>query len=583
MPCSRIFTWTSCRSRHQVSEAEETGLTFVENAILKARNAAHCIRDCRPSPTIPAGGGRAGRRARHLFGPLRRPGASDRANLDQLLLDLIDVPRPNAPRAFNVCWSICATRPIRTPLICQGTWEGMHPIRTARRQRLRLRPGVLCADARLLLGRVAARAVKNALSHRGQALRPTGRGAGPGSRAAGGSGDAHVPMLRLTIADSLALYVHIPWCVRKCPYCDFNSHEARAVNTRTRLRRRLAGRSGAGITPGVGARGRQRLHRRRHAEPVLGRGAGSPARRNARPTCRCKPDLEITLEANPGTVEQGRFREFRAAGINRLSIGIQSFDDSMLERIGRIHGRREAIRAVELAHDAGFDSFNLDLMFGLPCQSPAQALTDLAMAMDLEPAHLSWYQLTLEPNTYFHRHPPQLPDDEALWEMQRQGQARLAARGYTQYEVSAYARAGMQCRHNLNYWQYGDYLGIGAGAHQKLTDANLQRIRRSWKLKNPRDYLATAHAAMRIGGASEPDASEVVLEFLMNALRLNAGFPTALFEQATGLDFERMRSALERARQRELLELDEPWRCTELGRRFLNDLLAEFVPDDGHA
>jgi len=297
----------------------------------------------------------------------------------------------------------------------------------------------------------------------------------------------------------------------------------------------------------------------------------------------CKPDLEITLEANPGTVEQGRFHEFRAAGVNRLSIGVQSFDDRLLGRIGRIHGRREAIRAAEGAHDAGFASFNLDLMFGLPGQTPDQALQDLSTAMDLEPAHLSWYQLTLEPNTYFHRHPPVLPDDEVLWAMQRRGQVQLAARDYTQYEVSAYARAGQECRHNLNYWRYGDYLGIGAGAHQKITDAGAQRIRRSWKLKSPRAYLAASDSAARIGGGSEPDANEVILEFLMNALRLNAGFETATFERHTGLRLSTVLPKLERARDRELLEADEPWRCSERGRRFLNDLLAEFLPDDEHA
>lgn len=389
-------------------------------------------------------------------------------------------------------------------------------------------------------------------------------------------------MFNFTTLPPLALYVHIPWCVRKCPYCDFNSHEARAgIPEREYVDALLADLDQE--LPAVWGR-------------VVGSlfiGGGTPSLFSAeaidrllagiRARLQCKPGLEITMEANPGTVEQGRFREFRAAGINRLSIGVQSFDDALLERIGRIHGRREAIRAAELAHDAGFTSFNLDLMFGLPGQTPAQALADLATALDLEPAHLSWYQLTLEPNTYFHRHPPQLPDDDALWEMQRQGQARLAERGYTQYEVSAYARVGMACRHNLNYWQYGDYLGIGAGAHQKLTDANLQRIRRSWKLKNPRDYLAAAHGEARIGGSSAPDADEVVLEFLMNALRLNAGFQTAQFEESTGLDFDRARPALERARARDLLEADEPWRCADLGRRFLNDLLAEFVPDDGHA
>lgn len=389
-------------------------------------------------------------------------------------------------------------------------------------------------------------------------------------------------MFNFTTLPPLALYAHIPWCVRKCPYCDFNSHEARSGIPEREyvdallldLDQELPGVWGRVVSSIFIGGGTPSLFTPEAIDRLV---TGIRARLN------CKPDMEITLEANPGTVEQDRFREFRGAGINRLSIGIQSFDDGMLDRIGRIHGRREAIRAAELAHDAGFASFNLDLMFGLPDQTPTQALEDLATAMDLEPSHLSWYQLTLEPNTYFHRHPPELPDDEHIWDMQLLGQAQLAVRGYTQYEVSAYARSGMECRHNLNYWRYGDYLGIGAGAHQKITDAAAQRIRRSWKLKNPRDYLTTVAKGAHIGGTSEPDADEVMLEFLMNALRLNSGFATQTFVDGTGLTLERLRPALEHARQRGLLEEDEPWRCTELGRRFLNDLLAEFVPDHGHA
>ncbi len=385
-------------------------------------------------------------------------------------------------------------------------------------------------------------------------------------------------MFNFTTLPPLSLYIHIPWCVRKCPYCDFNSHQApdtlpeRAyidalLNDLDQELPAVWGRVVGSIFIGGGT---PSLFSAEAIDRLL---TGVQAR------LKCKPGLEITLEANPGTLEHGRFGEFRAAGINRLSIGVQSFADDMLARIGRIHGRREALRAAESAHDAGFNSFNLDLMFGLPEQTPQQALADLATAMDLEPAHLSWYQLTLEPNTYFHRHPPELPDDDMLWDMQQVGQARLAERGYTQYEVSAYARAGLQCRHNLNYWQFGDYLGIGAGAHQKLTDAAAQQIRRSWKVKNPRDYLAGAHTDSRIGGSSEPGMADVVFEFLLNALRLNNGFDTALFEQTTGLDFDRLKPALERAQSRGLLELDTPWRCTEQGARFLNDLLAEVLPD----
>lgn len=390
------------------------------------------------------------------------------------------------------------------------------------------------------------------------------------------------PMFKFTTLPSLALYVHIPWCVRKCPYCDFNSHEARGGLPErqyidallTDLDHELPAVWGRVVSSIFIGGGTPSLFSAEAIDRLL---AGIRAR------LQCKPGLEITLEANPGTLEQGRFQEFRAAGINRLSIGVQSFNDDLLQRIGRIHGRREAIRAAELAHDAGFNSFNLDLMFGLPDQTPTQALDDLTTAMDLEPAHLSWYQLTLEPNTYFHRHPPELPDDELIWAMQQQGQAQMQERGYTQYEVSAYAHAGQECRHNLNYWRYGDYLGIGAGAHQKITDAAAQCIRRRWKLKNPRDYLASVDSNAHIGGGSEPGAQEVVLEFLMNALRLNTGFTTENIEGTTGLPLEPLRPALERARQHGLLEEDEPWRCTEQGQRFLNDLLTEFVPDDGHA
>jgi putative oxygen-independent coproporphyrinogen III oxidase len=385
-------------------------------------------------------------------------------------------------------------------------------------------------------------------------------------------------MFNFTLLPPLALYIHIPWCVRKCPYCDFNSHEARdALPERAYVDALLADLDQE--LPAMWGRVVHSIFIGGGTPSLFGAEAIDRLLAGVRARLQCKPDLEITLEANPGTVEQGRFREYRAAGINRLSIGVQSFDDRLLGKIGRIHGRGEAIRAAELAHDAGFGSFNLDLMFGLPDQTPGQAQKDLATAMDLEPAHISWYQLTLEPNTYFHRHPPELPDDDVLWEMQQHGQARLAERGYTQYEVSAYARAGMECRHNLNYWRYGDYLGIGAGAHQKVTDAAAQSIRRSWKLKNPREYLAAAYSDTRIGGGSKPDAAEVVLEFLMNALRLNAGFETSVYEQTTGLRLADLQPALERARERGLLESHEPWRCTDQGRRFLNDLLAEFVPD----
>ncbi len=293
-----------------------------------------------------------------------------------------------------------------------------------------------------------------------------------------------------------------------------------------------------------------------------------------------RPDLEITLEANPGAVERGRFAEFRAAGINRLSIGVQSFDDDQLQRLGRIHDRRAAVAAAEAAHAAGLDNFNLDLMFGLPGQTVEQALTDIANAVALQPAHLSYYQLTVEPNTAFHQAPPSLPDDETTDLIQQRAQAELGRRGYRQYEVSAYARDGWRCRHNLNYWEFGDYLGIGAGAHGKLTDPASGRIDRLWKLRHPRDYLASAGTPAGIGGDQPIRAADLPVEFLMNALRLVEGVPAALFPERTGLPLTALEPGLSRARERGLLIADsERLQPTEFGLRFLNDLLQLFMPE----
>jgi oxygen-independent coproporphyrinogen-3 oxidase len=297
-----------------------------------------------------------------------------------------------------------------------------------------------------------------------------------------------------------------------------------------------------------------------------------------------KPDAEITLEANPGTLEQGRFAEFRAAGITRLSIGVQSFRDEALQRIGRIHDRRAAIRAAEAAHDAGLDNFNLDLMFGLPGQSLGQALEDLRTAVALEPAHLSWYQLTIEPNTWFAHHPPLLPDDDALWEMQEQGQVQLAEAGYTQYEVSAYARAGRECRHNLHYWRFHDYLGIGAGAHGKITDTQAQRIRRRWKQKHPQRYLEQAGTEAALGGVSELTPADARFDFAMNLFRLREGTDAAAFHATTGLAPEFLQSPMRQAMEMGLLELvQDRILPTERGRRFLNDLLALFLPEENES
>jgi oxygen-independent coproporphyrinogen-3 oxidase len=388
-------------------------------------------------------------------------------------------------------------------------------------------------------------------------------------------------MFHFTSTPPLALYIHIPWCVRKCPYCDFNSHEAKSDALPEReyvaallrdLEQELPTVWGRTVDTIFIGGGTPSLFSPEGIDTLL---AGVRAR------VSLKPDAEITLEANPGTLEQGRFAEFRAAGINRLSIGVQSFQDDALARIGRIHDRRAAIRAAEAAHDAGLGNFNLDLMFGLPGQTLADALQDLRTAVALEPAHLSWYQLTLEPNTWFAHHPPSLPDDDATWEMQEQGQVQLAQAGYTQYEVSAYARAGRQCRHNLHYWRFHDYLGIGAGAHGKITDTQAQRIRRRWKQKHPQRYLERAGTEAVLGGVSELGPADARFDFAMNLFRLREGTDLAAFRATTGLAADFLQPPLQRAMELGLLETTQDRICpTERGRRFLNDLLALFLPEE---
>ena len=377
----------------------------------------------------------------------------------------------------------------------------------------------------------------------------------------------------------LALYVHIPWCARKCPYCDFNSHEAREP---------LPERAYVDALLADLEQDLPRVWGRRIDSLFIGGGTPSLFSAEAldrllsglRARLPLRPDLEITLEANPGTVERSKFAEFREIGINRLSIGVQSFDDGHLHALGRIHDRRAAIAAAEAAHAAGLDNFNLDLMFGLPGQTVAQALTDIACALALQPAHLSYYQLTLEPNTRFYRSPPLLPDDETIDVIQERAQEELARHGYPRYEVSAYARADRRCRHNLNYWEFGDYLGIGAGAHGKLSDPAAGQIQRLWKVKHPRDYLARAGTPAGVGGDASVRAAELPLEFLMNALRLVEGVPAALFGERAGLPLAALEPGWSQARARGLLENDpERLQASELGLRFLNDLLQAFIPE----
>lgn len=376
----------------------------------------------------------------------------------------------------------------------------------------------------------------------------------------------------------LALYVHLPWCVRKCPYCDFNSHEHKGAPPFDAYVDALLRDLDFDLPLAWG----------RVVHSVFF-GGGTPSLfppqaidrflQGAAARLRFAPDIEITLETNPGTVEHGPFAGYRAAGVNRLSFGVQSFDDGCLQRLGRIHSSGDAERAVKAAQDAGLDNLNLDLMYALPGQTLAMAVDDIARALALQPAHISHYQLTLEPGTRFAARPPQdLPDIDAAWDMQEACQAQLATAGFVQYEVSAYAREGRQCRHNLNYWQFGDYLGIGAGAHGKLTLGAQQQVMRRWKLRHPLLYLEKAGTDAAIGGDETLAEARLPFDFMLNALRLNAGVPLALFEARTGLPRAAIAARLATARARGWLEDDPDWlRPTELGRRFTNDVVGLFL------
>ncbi len=372
----------------------------------------------------------------------------------------------------------------------------------------------------------------------------------------------------------LGLYVHIPWCVRKCPYCDFNSHAGQPDEEAyvEALIADLAAESGdvsgrpvGSIFFGGGT-------------PSLFSSAGiSRILDTVRAQLQLADAVEITLEANPGTVDAGHFAGYRAAGVNRLSIGVQSFDDTMLRRLGRIHTASEAREAFHVARSAGFDNINLDLMYGLPGQTPGMAIDDLREAIALAPEHLSWYQLTLEPNTAFHAAPPPaIPDDEVLGEIAESGIPLLAREGYAQYEVSAYASNDRRCRHNLNYWQFGDYIGIGAGAHGKLTLAGEGVVRRR-KQRHPRRYMETASAGNALSGEHSLQDDDLLMEFMLNALRLNGGVPATWFEQRTGLALAAIGQRLALARSQGLIEEDAGIICpTPTGRRYLHDLLLLF-------
>lgn len=376
----------------------------------------------------------------------------------------------------------------------------------------------------------------------------------------------------------LSLYIHLPWCLKKCPYCDFNSHEIRGAPPE--------GTYAAAVVRDLefAAEG---LGRREIVSIFFGGGTPSlmsPAALEtmldaAAARLKLSATLEITLEANPGAADSGRFTAYRQLGINRLSIGAQSFDDAKLAALGRIHNGAEAAAAIAAARAAGFDNINVDLMRGLPGQAVEEALGDLEQALAFAPEHVSWYQLTIEPNTVFHARPPALPDEESVWRMTLQGQERLARRGYQRYEVSSWSRPGRACLHNLNYWRFGDYLGLGAGAHGKLSCASQGRIVRQARTRLPASYMDKAGSAAVLARQTSLQDAERPLEFMLNALRLKDGVPAACFSARTGLSLAAIRPQLEAARAAGLLDAGpDTLRATERGARYLNDLLQHFMP-----
>ena len=382
---------------------------------------------------------------------------------------------------------------------------------------------------------------------------------------------------QLSASPPLALYVHFPWCVQKCPYCDFNSHAVRDDGIPEAAYR-------AALVADLESALPQIWGRRVHSIFI---GGGTPSLISPdgldelltaiRMRVQLDPMAEITLEANPGTVDAGRFKAFRQAGVNRLSVGIQSFDERHLKALGRIHGRADAIAAAEAAL-THFEAVNLDLMYALPGQTLAEAEADLTTALALGPGHLSCYHLTLEPNTAFAANPPQVPDPDASADMQDRIEARLGDAGYRHYETSAFAKPGRECRHNLNYWAFGDYLGIGAGAHGKLSSH--EGIVRETRPKHPAAYLAAHHSGQFVQERRSLGAAELPFEFMMNALRLNQGFPRHLFTERTGLPFEAAEPGLLKARQQGLIEIDgDTIRPTTRGRHFLNELLMLFLAE----
>ncbi len=384
---------------------------------------------------------------------------------------------------------------------------------------------------------------------------------------------------------ALSLYVHIPWCVQKCPYCDFNSHAQKGEIPEQEYISALLEDLDTDIE-------KYRLHDSPRPLHSIFIGGGTPSLISAQGIetllkeierrIAFKADIEITMEANPGTIEAERFAGYRKAGVNRISIGVQSFEQQKLERLGRIHGQDEAVNAAHLAHKIGLNSFNLDLMHGLPDQSVEQALADLDKAIELNPPHLSWYQLTIEPNTLFYYKTPTLPDDDDLWDIFELGHQKLADAGYVQYEISGYSKAGYQCQHNLNYWRFGDYLGIGCGAAGKVSFAD-GRIVRTTKIKHPKGYLAAYQNLTKPYLSDEQLVADEdrPFEFFMNRFRLMEPCPKQDFVATTGLSLASIKSTTDWAIEKGyLIDSELNWQITEKGKLFFNDLIEAFMPEE---
>lgn len=383
----------------------------------------------------------------------------------------------------------------------------------------------------------------------------------------------------------LSLYVHIPWCVQKCPYCDFNSHAQKGEIPETQYIDALLDDLKTDIE-------KYQLEQTPRLLHSIFIGGGTPSLISPQEIGRLlrgieallpfEDHIEITMEANPGTIEAERFAQFQTQGVNRISIGVQSFEQEKLQALGRIHGPQEAINAAHLAHQIGLNSFNLDLMHGLPNQTQGQALADLEQAIELNPYHLSWYQLTIEPNTLFYSKPPVLPDDDDLWDIFEQGHQRLTEAGYVQYEISGYSKPGYQCRHNLNYWHFGDYLGIGCGSHGKLSFAD-GRIVRTTKIKHPKGYLAAYQNLVKpyLDSEQQVELDDRAFEFFMNRFRLIEACPKAEFIQRTGLTLESIAQPIAQAiTQGFIHDTETCWQVTQKGKLFFNDLIELFVDDE---